>query len=208
MKFGWLKKAGIKFYARTHSDGVEMKGGGTLTAKIAEIVKKLREHHHQASEVNDLEQAVKGFAGGVSAPISHAVSGTTYGVASGSNYGHIRAAGNAGASYLYAFPFSTQYNTEQTSLNIANLCYNGVFAVRFKGSATGAPVGLESGTTYYGTIFTMNYQQTSGVSTTYGVTQVLSIPKAGKLYVRFVTSTSASGYGDWIDMTAIASGWS
>ena len=210
MNIGWLKKAGEKFYSRTHSDAVEMADGGTLTAKITDIFSKLRTHHHQASEINDFEDVANRIAGEVvsadAPPKSHATSQTTYGVASGSSYGHVRTAGSVGATYQYTIPFSTQYNTEQKSLNISNLCYNGMYAIRFKGNATGAPSGLVEATTYYGTLFTMNYQQTSGVSSTYGVTQILTIPIIGKLYVRFVTGTST--YGEWIDLTAIASGWS
>ena len=210
MDLGWLKIAGKRFYARSHSDGVQMNDGVTLTAKIKEIFTKLKEHHHHASEVNDFETEAARVAGNVVAdkapPKSHATNAQTYGGATGTNYGHVRTAGNVSGTNQYVVPFSIQYaSTAQTTLNSANFLYNGVYAIRFNGSATGAPSGLTSGTTYYGTMFTMNFQQTSSVSSTYGVTQILSIPIIGKLYCRFPTSTSK--YGDWIDLTAIASGW-
>ena len=209
INIGWLKKAGEKFYARTHADAVEMPDGGMLTAKISSILEKFKEHHHQASDVNDLKHfvndALSNAAGEIIPPMNHATSETKYGVATSSSYGHVRTAGNVSAAHQYVIPFSKQYSSAQTSLNNTSMCYNGMYAIAFKGNATGAPTGLAEATTYYGTIFTMNYQQTSGVSSTYGVTQILTIPIIGKLYVRFITGTSA--YGEWIDLTAIASGW-
>lgn len=209
MNNAWLKKLGEKVYAYTHSDAVFMSGGGTLTNKIKEIISTLNTHHHQASEINDFDGTVKKAAEKVvsanAAPKAHAASAQTYGGATGSNYGHVRTAGSVPAANQYVMPFSTQFTAVQTTLNNASMLYNGVYAVQFKGSATGAPPGLTSGTTYYGTIFTMNYQQTGGVNSTYGVTQILSIPKFGKMFCRFPTSTSA--YGDWVDLTAIAGGY-
>lgn len=205
MRNAWLTKLNERVYAFTHSDAVVMSDGGSLTDKIKDIITKLKEHHHHASDINDFEDASAEVISAKAAPISHATNAQTYGGATGSNYGHVRTAGNAAGTYQYTIPFSTQYNTAQSSLNITNLLYNGVYAVRFTGAATGAPSGLTSGTTYYGTIFTMNYNAVSGLTATYGVTQILAIPKIGKLYCRFVTSTSA--YGDWTDITAIASGY-
>lgn len=210
MRNAWLKKLGEKFYAYTHSDAVHMSGGGNLTGKIKEIVTALNTHHHQMSEINDFDITVKEAAENVvtekAAPIAHATNSQKYGGATGSNYGHVRTAGNVSGSNQYVIPFSTQFSAAvQTTLNNTSMLYNGVYAVRFTGAATGAPTGLTSGTTYYGTIFTMNYQQTGGVNSTYGVTQILSIPKIGKMYCRFPTSTSA--YGSWIDMTAISGGY-
>lgn len=209
MRNAWLKKLGEKVYAYTHSDAVHMSGGGNLTNKIKEIITKLNTHHHQMSEINDFDITVTEAARKVvsenAAPKSHATNSQKYGGASGSNYGHVRTAGNASGTNQYVVPFSTQFSAAQTTLNNSSMLYNGVYAVRFTGAATGAPSGLVSSTTYYGTIFTMNYQQTSGVNSTYGVTQILSIPKIGKMYCRFPTSTSA--YGSWVDLTTVASGY-
>lgn len=205
MNNAWLKKLGEKFYAYTHSDAVHMSGGGNLTSKIKEIITALNTHHHYAADINDIDDKVKGIVETDAPPKSHATNSQTYGGATSSNYGHVRTAGNASGTYQYTVPFSTQYNGVQSSLNITNLLYNGVYAVRFTGAATGAPSGLTSSTTYYGTIFTMNYAAASGLSTIYGVTQMLAIPKIGKLYCRFITSTSA--YGDWVDLTTVASGY-
>ncbi|MGN0107815.1 MAG: hypothetical protein ACI4A5_08995 [Hominilimicola sp.] len=206
MRNAWLKKLGEKFYAYTHSDAVYMSGGGNLTSKMKEIITALNTHHHQTSEINDFDVTAKKVVSENAAPIEHAVNSQKYGGATGSNYGHVRTAGSVPGANQYVIPFSTQFSAaQQTTLNNANMLYNGIYAVRFTGAATGAPPGLTSGTTYYGTIFTMNYQQTGGVNSTYGVTRILAIPKIGKLYCQFVTSTSA--YGDWTDLTATVSGY-
>lgn len=208
MNIGWLKILGVKFYARSHSDAVTMKDGGTLTAKITGIISTIKEHHHTAGDINDFESSVSEIAAKADfAPKSHSKNDTTYGGASGSQYGHVRTAGNVASDKQYVIPFSTQFSAAQTTLNNSSMTYNGIYAVQFKGSATGAPEGLTAATTYYGTIMTQNYQPTSTVNGTYGVMQMLTIPKLGKLYCRFITGTAASAYGAWVDLTAIASGY-
>lgn len=203
MRNGWLTKFGEKFYAFAHSDSVFMNDGTTLTERIREIVSKLQNHHHNAAEVNDLEDSVnRVIANADLAPANHAENNTTYGISTPSKYGHIRTAGGGTDTAKYAYPFSTQYSSAQSSLNVTNLTYNGIYSIRFTGTATGAPSGLASGTTYYATLQTLNYSQTLTVNASYGVTQILSIPKIGKLYYRFVTSSSA--FGDWIDVSALA----
>ena len=209
MNIGWLKILGVKFYARSHSDAVAMKDGGTLTTKVKEIINTIKNHHHTPGDINDFETSVSKIAAKSDfAPKSHAKNDTTYGVASGSQYGHVRVAGNVSAANQYVMPFSIQYTASaQTTLNISDMTFNGIYAGQFKGNATGAPEGLTATTTYYGTIMTQNYQQTSAVNGSYGVMQMLSIPTIGKLYCRFITGTAASAYGAWVDLTAIASGY-
>lgn len=203
MKNGWLTKFGERFYAFSHSDSVLMKDGGTLTEKIKSILLLLKGHHHHSSDVNDFADGVNNILKNAGfAPKNHAESSTNYGVSSPSNYGHVRTAGGGTDTSKYAYPFSVQFNGVQTSLNTTNLTYNGIYSIRFTGSATGAPAGLTSGTTYYATLQTLNYAQTSTVNTSYGVTQILFIPKIGKLYYRFVQSSSA--FGDWIDVSALS----
>lgn len=133
-------------------------------------------------------------------PKNHALNATTYGPATTANYGHVRTAGKTGDGHYVQHRSA---NTSISSLNATSYTYAGQYGLSFSGSATGVPAtlvedsGASSSTTFYGVLTVDNYVINNTVSTSYGVRQVLSIPKYGLTYERYCYTKGSSNWGEW-----------
>lgn len=139
-------------------------------------------------------------------PKNHASSATTYGLGTNANYGHVKLGGNTTSTNYTtrsAFPIAYENASSNiTSFNTTTYLNNGIYHIRFAGSATGAPSGLTSSTTYYGTLIAYGFATSTSAtqySTTYGVCQILTIPRQSQIYVRYSYSGSST-YGTWTPM--------
>lgn len=136
-------------------------------------------------------------------PKNHASTATTYGVATTNNYGHVRTAGRTGSGNYVQTRSS---GVSISSFNSTSYTYAGQYAVQFSGTATGIPTtliedsGTTTSTTFYGVLTVDNYSTTGTVSASYGVRQVLSIPKYSLTYERYCYTNGNSNYGEWYNI--------
>ena len=149
------------------------------------------------SNVSALTTTVKDTLG--VATKNHAVSNTNYGVATTSNYGHVRTGGFTGNGHYVQ---SRRSAASLSNFNSTTYLYPGEYPVYFYTNATNAPstisgdTGITSTSTYiYGIIKTDNYY-TGNYSSNYGVKQTLIIPKFNVAYERCCYQGSST-YGTW-----------
>lgn len=142
-------------------------------------------------------------------PYFHAFADTSAGPGTPYDYGHVRTEGKSSAGNYVKIRYA---RATASDLNSTQYTYSGEYYLSFKSTTPGAPETLlkdagpqaSSSTTFYGILTTENYQVASSANSTYGVRQILSIPKFNVAYERYGYNISATTWNEWRNISESA----